>query len=74
MNEQINIRFPAQMLKTAKKHAKSNGFSTVQDFIRETVRERLYEKEELKLIEQLMEVTKRKNLYGTEKELMEKLK
>ena len=41
MNTQVNVRFPAQLLQQAQRHATAEGFGTVQDFIRESVRERV---------------------------------
>ena len=42
MNSQINVRLPQKLLKTATAYAEKHGYSTVQDFIRETVRQRLF--------------------------------
>ena len=50
-----------------------------QDFIKETVREKIFEeetisKDELILVKKLIEVTEKENLFGSEKELFKKLK
>lgn len=76
MNKQINLRLPQTILVQSEKYAKKHGFNTVQEFIKETVREKLFEisKEEEKLIKKLIEVSGGKNLYGTEKELFKKLR
>ena len=79
MNTQINIRMPETLLDSAKSYAAEHGFGTVQEFIKETVREKLFDepdmtREELLLIRKLAEATENKNLYGTEEELFNKLK
>ena len=78
MNTQINIRLPDKMLNSAKSYAEIHGFGTVQEFIKETLREKLFEKDiskkELLLVKQLRSVAEKNNLYGTEKELFDKLK
>ncbi|MFH0874486.1 MAG: ribbon-helix-helix domain-containing protein [archaeon] len=78
MTTQINIRMPDNLLDTAKDYAESMGFSNVQDFIRETVREKLFDepkisKEEFALVNKLVNASEEKKLYGTEKELLKKL-
>ena len=79
MNTQINLRLSEKMLSSAKSYANKNGFGTVQEFIKETVREKLFEKpeinkEELILVKKLAEISLKKNLFGTEEELFKRLK
>jgi Arc/MetJ-type ribon-helix-helix transcriptional regulator len=79
MNTQINVRLPEKMLVSAQTYVEKHGFNTVQDFIKELMREKLFEeptisKEELNLIKNLIEVNEKKNLYGTEAELFNKLR
>jgi len=79
MNTQINIRLPQKILISAESYCEEHGFGTIQDFIKETVREKLFDepeisKEELNLVKKLVEVSEKKNLYGTEKELFKKLR
>ncbi|MCK4669771.1 MAG: hypothetical protein KAT43_01100 [Nanoarchaeota archaeon] len=79
MNTQINVRFQEKILSTAKTYAEEHGFSTVQEFIKEIVREKLFDepeisKEELALVRKLAEISEKKNLYGTEEELFKKLR
>lgn len=78
MNSQINVRVPQKMLVAAKAHAEKNGFPSLQDFIRETIRERLFEPEltrqELKLVRKIYEKTEKEGLWGTEKDLFRALK
>ena len=79
MNTQINVRFPEKMLNSAQTYAEEHGFGTVQEFIKETIREKLFDepeitKKELELVKKLVDVSEKKNLYGTEEELFKKLK
>ena len=76
---QINLRLPDTLLSSAKSYATEFGYSNVQDFIKETIREKLYEEgefsnEELSLIKEFKDVSDKKNLYGTEEELFMKLR
>lgn len=66
------------MLGSAKSYAEENGFGNVQEFIKETIREKIFDsgelsKEELHLIKKLTKISEEKNLFGTEEELFEKL-
>ncbi|MEK6961018.1 MAG: hypothetical protein AABX47_07645 [Nanoarchaeota archaeon] len=79
MNTQINIRLPNNILLPAKAYAEKHGYGTLQDFIKETVREKLFDepkitKEELALVKKLAEVSEKNNLFGTEKDLFDKLR
>lgn len=47
MNKQINIRLPPKVLTAAKHYADSKGYGNVQEFIKEAVREKLFDKKEL---------------------------
>lgn len=70
MNAQINVRMSENLLKASKKYSEKHGYANIQDFIRETVREKVFEEA---LISKLIKHFDDKKLYGTEKELMEKL-
>lgn len=77
MNTQLNLRLPKKMLNSAKRYSEEHGFSTVQEFIKETLREKLFEdisSRELALVKKLAEVSDKKDLYGTEEELRKKLR
>ena len=79
MNTQINLRMPEKLLNSAKSYSDEHGYGSLQDFIKETIREKLFDepeitKEELALVKKLAEVSEKKNLYGTEKELFDKLR
>lgn len=79
MNTQINLRLPEKIITLARSYSDEHGFNTIQDFIKETIREKLFDepeisKEELALVKKLVEVTEKKNLYGTEEDLFKKLR
>ena len=42
MNKQINLRMDEKLLVASEKYARKHGFSSVQAFIKETIRERLF--------------------------------
>ncbi len=79
MNTQVNLRIPQKLLSSVKSYSDEHGYGSVQDFIKETIREKLFDepeisKEELALVKKLAEVSEKKKLYGTEKELFDKLR
>ena len=79
MASQINIRLPDNLIKSAQNYVEEYGYSNIQEFIKETLREKLYEEgeftyEELNLIKEIKKVSDNKSLYGTEKELFNKIK
>jgi len=79
MGEQINVRLSGQMLSSAKDYAKANGFDNLQELIKETLREKLFEtnnvsSKELTLMKKLVQASEKGSLYGTEKELFRKLR
>ena len=45
MGEQINLKFSDEVFSKVKKYSKDYGYGSIQDFIRELVREKLFEKE-----------------------------
>ncbi len=66
------------MLVSAEKYAKNYGFSNVQEFIRETVREKLFKpeftKKEIDLIAKFADVCEEKNQFVSEEEINQKLR
>lgn len=79
MNSQINLRLPENLLVSAKIYAEKHGFGNVQELVKETLREKLFGKPELtkeglELVNKLVEVSNKKNLWGTEEELFRKLR
>ena len=72
VNKQINLRLPENLLNSALRYSRKHGFASIQDFIKETIREKLnpeISKGEILLVKKLIEVSEKNNLYGTEKEL-----
>ena len=47
MGTQISLKLSDTMIKKARKEAKTLGYDTIQDFIRETLRRRLFEEEQI---------------------------
>ena len=45
MGTQVNLKLSDAVYSQAKKYSKSLGYGNVQEFIRETIREKLFEKE-----------------------------
>jgi len=43
VNTQINLKLPQGVFNNAKKYAKSKGYANLQEFIREILREKLFE-------------------------------
>ena len=79
MNVQVNVRLPEKLLVTASSYAEQHGYGTVQELMKESLREKLFEEpaitpEELVLVKKLVEVSAQKNLFGTEEQLFQKLK
>ncbi len=77
MNTQINIRLSKNILLASKKYAKKQGFSTIQEFIKETIREKLFGKEltdeEYFLIKKLVQATKEKSELVSKEKLFKEL-
>lgn len=79
MNTQINLRLSEKILVSAKSYSQEHGFGSIQDFIKETIREKLFDEPEitkakLALVKKLAEISEKKQLYGSEKELFTKLR
>ena len=79
MTTQINIRLSDSMLAQARRHSEKNGFDNIQDFFRETIREKLHPEpdltpKEFELIKRLKKLADERNLYASEEELFKKLR
>jgi len=79
MNTQVNLRMPDDLLEEYQNYAQKHGYGNVQELIKESLREKVFErqeisKEELLLVKKLVEVSRKKNLFGTEEELFKKLR
>lgn len=78
MNTQINLRLSEPLLIKANQEVKRQGFSNIQELIKESLRRTLYEDnsitvEELGFLKKLHKISESKNLYGSERDLFEKL-
>lgn len=47
MSTQISLKLSNKMLEAAKKHTNEKGYDNLQDFIRELIREKLFEEDEI---------------------------
>ncbi len=47
MSTQISLKLSDKMMAIAKKYARGHGYDNLQDFIREMLREKLFEKESI---------------------------
>lgn len=78
MGHQINLRLPDKLFNYASEYIEVHGYSSMQEFIKEALREKLFDreeisKEELELVKKLIKASEEKGLYGTEKDLFDKL-
>lgn len=48
MGTQISLKLSDKLFDTARKYAEEKGYENLQDFIRETIREKLFEDETVK--------------------------
>ena len=79
MNSQINVRLPEKLLLVASSYAQQYGYGNVQELIKESLREKIFDddnlsSEELLLVNNLATVSTTKSLFRTEKELFKKLR
>lgn len=79
MTMQINVRLPDNMLLAAKEYSQRHGYDNIQEFIKDTLRQKLYEDpditgEELELVLKLAKVSEDKKLYKTEKDLFNRIR
>ena len=79
MGTQINLRLSDAMIAKVREHASKNGFGNIQEFIQETVRQRLYGSseitpEELALAQKILKATNEKSAWGTEKSIISALR
>lgn len=70
MTTQINLRMNDKLYNNAKNYAEEFGYENVQDFIRETIREKLFDEEyftpkEIELAERLEKLSEKHNLFGS---------
>ncbi len=81
--KQINLKLPENLLKAAQRYVDNFGFRNIQDLATESIREKVFEKneydetfneKEIALIDNLISSTLKKKDFGTEEELMRLLK
>ena len=81
--KQINLKIPKNLLKAAQNYAKNFGYRNIQDLATESMREKIFEKnefdetfseEEINMIDALIETTIKNKDFISEKELFNSLK
>ena len=81
--KQINLKLPENLLKSAQSYVENFGFRNIQELAMESMREKIFEKnefdetfteKEIELIDELITHIIKKKEFGTEEELMEALK
>jgi Arc/MetJ-type ribon-helix-helix transcriptional regulator len=75
MNTQINLRMTENMLKMATSYADKHGYSNVQELVKETLREKLFEEEklskkEIMLVKKIVDESKKPGFYAAEKDIL----
>jgi len=78
MNEQINVRLPRRLLTEARSYAKKHRYGTVQELMKETLREKVIEPDltvkELSIIKKLSDQADKNNSWVSQKEVFAALK
>lgn len=69
MTDQINVRLPDNLLKEAKKYAKDFGFSNIQELIKESLRERIYDGPSIEYLKKLKKESEQSKKLYTRKDL-----
>lgn len=76
--KQINVKIAKNLLDAAQSYSENYGYRNVQELIAESMREKIFEKnefdetfsdKEIELIEVLLETSIKKNLFSTEEEM-----
>ncbi len=74
MNAQVNVRMPKTLLAKAESYSKKNGYTNVQELIRESIRDKidpeLTPEEHFFLTKMIEGIEKGKVPLGTEKDLL----
>ena len=78
MGHQINLRLPDKLFLSAREYTEVHGCSYMREFIKEALRKKFFDredisKEELELVKKLIKASEEKGLYGTERDLFDKL-
>lgn len=74
MTSQINLRMNDKLLEEAKLYSQTFGYENVQDFIRETIREKVFESneltnKELEYAKTIEKISDEKKSYGSMKDI-----
>ena len=81
--KQINLKLPDNLLKAANNYVENFGFRNIQELATESIREKVFEKNEydetfsekdVELIEKLLEVSIKKGKLVSEEEVMKVLR
>ncbi len=76
--KQINLKIPQNLLKAAQNYAKNFGYKNIQDLATESMREKIFEKnefdetfseEEINMIDELIDATIKSKDFSTEEEM-----
>ncbi|MFH1151864.1 MAG: hypothetical protein ABIJ14_03170 [Nanoarchaeota archaeon] len=76
--KQINLKLPENLLEAAQSYAKNFGFRNVQELTAESLREKVFEKnefdetftnKEIELIDELITLSIKNKLFSTEEEM-----
>lgn len=75
MNTQINLRLTDNLLKMATDYAYKHGYTNVQELVKETLREKIFEdekltKKEIILVKKIVAESKKPGFYAAEKDLL----
>ena len=79
MNEQINLRLPQKLLFAARKQSEKKGYGSIQEFIKEAIRDKVFGNEELSpeehsLIKKIIEKNNKNNSWVSEEKLFSALR
>jgi hypothetical protein len=78
MNQQINLRLPGKLLTATKSYARKMGYGTIQELIKEAIREKVFGDEltskEQKLVLEALDKAKKNNDYVSEEEIFAELR
>lgn len=70
MNSQVNVRMSNELLSKSQKMSEKLGFSSLQEFIRETVREKVFEdaevltRREYKQLDRMLKIADKSGFVG----------
>jgi|TARA_Y100000310_G_scaffold150983_1_gene150486 hypothetical protein len=80
--KQINLKLPSNLFNVAKRYVENFGYRNIQDLATESMREKIFERneydetfseEEIKIVDQLIKTSLEKKKIASEAELMKAL-